>query len=87
MKSRLNVWAAFRLYSFAVAFVVGRIVRRLVIVIVAKFVTGNKTVVSGKVVEETIVVGALPIFKAFELNLTRLLLFGFVDFFPSVRDG
>ena len=42
---------------------------------------------SGEVVEKTIVIGALPIFKAFELNLARLLLFGFVDFLPSVRDG
>ena len=41
---------------------------------------------SRKIVEETIVVGALPIFKAFELDLTRLLFFGFVDFLPSVRD-
>ena len=41
---------------------------------------------SRKIVEETVIVGALPIFKAFELNLARLLLFGFVDFLPSVRD-
>ena len=40
---------------------------------------------SGEVFEKTIVIGALPIFKAFELNLARLLLFGIVDFFPSVR--
>ena len=41
---------------------------------------------SRKIVEETVIVGALPIFKAFELDLTRLLFFGFVDFLPSVRD-
>ena len=41
---------------------------------------------SRKIVEETVIVGALPIFKAFELDLPRLLFFGFVDFLPSVRD-
>ena len=41
---------------------------------------------SREVVEKAIVVGALSIFKAFELNLARLLLFGFVDFLPGVRD-
>ena len=41
---------------------------------------------SRKIVEETVIVGALPIFKAFELDLARLLFFGFVDFLPSVRD-
>ena len=40
---------------------------------------------SRKIVEETVIVGALPIFKAFELNLAWLLFFGFVDFLPSVR--
>ena len=40
---------------------------------------------SRKIVEETIIVSALAIFKAFELNLAWLLLFGFVDFLPSVR--
>ena len=89
-KSRLYVWAAFRLYSFAVAFVVigigisGRIVGSPVVV--AEFFTLSKAVVSRVVVEKTIVIGALPIFKAFELNLARLLLFGFVDFLSSVRD-
>ena len=52
----------------------------------AEFFTGDKAVVSGEVVEEAIVVGALPIFKAFELDLTRLLFFGFVGFLPSVGD-
>ena len=41
---------------------------------------------SREVVEKTIIVGALTIFKAFELNLSGLLLFGFVNFLPSVRD-
>ena len=85
MESRLYVWAAFRLYSFAVGFVVGRgIIRSLVVV--AEFLAWSKAVVSRKIIEETIVVGALAIFKAFELNLAWLLLFGFVDFLPSVRD-
>ena len=84
-ESRLYVWAAFRLYSFAVAFVVGRGVIRILVIVVEFFAWG-KAVVSGEVVEKTIVVGALPIFKAFELDLARLLLFGFVDFLPSVRN-
>ena len=41
---------------------------------------------SREVVEKAIIVGALPIFKAFELNVSGLLFFGFVDFLPSVRD-
>ena len=41
---------------------------------------------SRKIVEETVIVGALTIFEAFKLNLARLLLFGVVDFFPSVGD-
>ena len=41
---------------------------------------------SREIVEKAIVVGALPIFETLELNLSRLLLFGFVDFLPSVRD-
>ena len=85
MESRLYVWAAFRLYSFAVGFVVGRgIVRSLVVV--AEFLAWSKAVVSREVVEKALVVGALSIFKALELNLSRLLLFGFVDYLPSVRD-
>ena len=75
---------AFRLYSFVVAFVVGRgVIRSLV---VAEFLAWSKAIVSRKIVEETVIVGALPIFKAFELDLARLLLFGFVNFLPSVRD-
>ena len=41
---------------------------------------------SGKVLEEALAVGALPILETLELNLSRLLFFGFVNFFPSVRD-
>ena len=90
-ESRLYVWAAFRLYSFAVAFVVvmgigisGRVVRR--IVVVAEFFVWSKAVMSREVVEETIVVCTLPVFETFELNLTRLLFLGFVDFFSRVGD-
>ena len=51
-----------------------------------EFFAGNKTVVSGKIVEEAVIIGALPIFQTLELNLSGLLLFGFVDFLPSVGD-
>ena len=40
----------------------------------------------GKIVEKTIIVGALPIFEALELNLARLLLFSDVDFFSRVSN-
>ena len=39
---------------------------------------------SGEIVEEAVVVGSMPIFKAFELNLARLLLFGVVDLLANV---
>ena len=41
---------------------------------------------SREIIEETIIVGTLPVFETFELDLTRLLFLGFVDFLSSVRD-
>ena len=40
----------------------------------------------GKIIEVTVIIGALPIFEALELNLARLFLFSDVDFFPRVGD-
>ena len=42
---------------------------------------------SGEIVEEALVVGAMPIFKAFELNLARLLLFSVVDLLANVGEA
>ena len=44
----------------------------------------NKAVVSGEIVEEAVVVGALPILEALELNLPWLLFFGVADLFANV---
>ena len=43
-------------------------------------------VVGTVIVEETIIVSALPIFETFELNLSWLLFFSRLDFLPSVRN-
>jgi len=64
---------------------IGRVrVSRLFVII--ELFARNKAVVSREIVKEAVVVSALPVFKAFELNLSRLLLFGFVDFLSSVGD-
>ena len=39
---------------------------------------------SRKIVEKTVVISALPIFDALELNLTRLMSFSVIDFFAGV---
>ena len=41
---------------------------------------------SGVVEEEAIVIGALPILEAFEVDLARLLLFGFFNTFAKLRE-
>lgn len=38
---------------------------------------------SGEIIEEAVVIGALAILKAFEIDLPRLLLFSFVDTFAK----
>ena len=53
-------------------------------IIFSEFITRLEIVMGGKIVEKTIIVGALPIFEALELNLARLLLFCDVDFFSRV---
>ena len=45
----------------------------------------QEAVVSGMVVKEAVVIGALPILQARELNLTRLLFFSFIDFLAIFR--
>ena len=51
-----------------------------------KVVAGYEAIVSGKIVEEAVVVGALAILKTFELNLPRLLFFGVVDLLASIGE-
>ena len=62
----------------------GHKIIRFVVVMVAVFevvlLARQEAVVSGMVVKETVVVGALSILEARELNLTRLLFFSFIDF-------
>ena len=41
---------------------------------------------SRKVVEKAVVIGALSIFEALELDLSRLLFFGLVDFLSGFRN-
>lgn len=48
------------------------------------FSARNEVVVGAVVVEKTIVIGALPIFRALELNLAKLFLFSVVDFFARI---
>ena len=38
----------------------------------------------GKIIEKAVIIGTLPIFKAFELNMSGLFLFCLVDFFARV---
>jgi len=40
----------------------------------------------GEIIEEALVVGALPIFEAFELNLSRLKFFGVVNLLAEVGE-
>ena len=63
--------------------IVGRVSRLFVFI---ELFAGNKAIVSREIVEETVVIGAVTIFKAFELNLSRLLFFSFVDLFPCISD-
>ena len=52
-----------------------------------KIVAGHEAVVGGEIIEEALVVGALAIFEAFELDLARLLFFGVVDLFSQVGEA
>lgn len=54
--------------------------------ILLEFLAGFKVVVSGVVVEETVVIGTLAVFEAFKLNLTRVKFFGVVDFFAGLSN-
>lgn len=51
-----------------------------------EFITRHETIVSGVVKEKAVVIGALAIFEALELNLSRLLFLGVVDFFTGIGD-
>lgn len=51
-----------------------------------KCFTRLEEVVSGKVVEETVIIGSLPVLKAFELDLSGLLLFSVIDAFTRISD-
>lgn len=52
-----------------------------------KILAGDKAVVGGEIIEKALVVGALAIFEAFELDLARLLFFGVVDLFSQVGEA
>ena len=79
-----NFLSEFVVFDFAFA-VVGRVrVSRLFVII--ELFARDKAIVSREIVKEAVVIGALPVFKAFELDLARLLLFSFVDFLSSVVD-
>ena len=51
------------------------------------FLARNEAVMSGKVVEEALVVGALTILETLDLDLTRLLFFGVVDLLANVGEA
>lgn len=51
-----------------------------------EFFARNEVIVSGMIAEEAVVVRALTIFDAFELDLPRLLFFGVVNAFPSLGE-
>ena len=47
--------------------------------ILIKFLARLKIVVGGKIIKEAIIIGALTIFEALELNLSGLMSFGVVN--------
>ena len=53
---------------------------------IVEIITGFEVIVSREILEETLVIGTLTIFKAFELDLSRLLFFSLFDFLSGFRN-
>ena len=62
------------------------IVRVIADFVLAEFVVRGEVIVGGMIAEEAVVVRALTIFDALELDLPRLLFFGVVNAFSSVGE-
>ena len=67
---------------FLVIVVVSKRIFAFKIFLVARF----KVVMSGVVEEKAIVIGALPIFETFKVDLSRLLFLGVVNAFAKFRN-